>query len=129
MEEKTVEEYCRVIKKLGGSGEARSADIARALGLSRNTVALTLKKLVEEGFIEKERYGTVRLADKGTLVAKKMDFRHRVLESFLFTKLKMDSRSVHREACAMEHAVSDEMIERLYQFIGRPRTDPHGRKI
>jgi DtxR family Mn-dependent transcriptional regulator len=129
MIEKTVEEYCRVIDKMDAGQGVRSTDIAKALSLSRNTVALTLQKLSAAGFVEMERYGKVRLSQKGSKIAKKMNFRHRVLEAFLVDKLKMDKKAVHREACAMEHSVSDDTIERLYRFIGKPRTDPHGREI
>ncbi|MFN7991782.1 MAG: metal-dependent transcriptional regulator [Candidatus Micrarchaeia archaeon] len=129
MEDRTIEEYCRAIDKSDPGGGARSTDIAKALRLSKNTVALTLKKLALAGYIEMERYGRVRLARKGLDVAKKMNFRHRVIETFLFSELKMDSRSVHEEANAMEHWVSDELVRRLYTYIGKPQKDPHGRQI
>ncbi|MEW6722353.1 MAG: metal-dependent transcriptional regulator [Candidatus Micrarchaeota archaeon] len=129
MHEKTIQDYCRAIEKMDSGDGARSVDIAKALALSKNTVALTLRKLSEGGFVEMERYGRVRLAGKGAAVARKMNFKHRVIEAFLVDKLGMDRKKVHAEACAMEHWASDDMIERLYRFIGRPKTDPHGRRI
>lgn len=129
MHEKTVEEYCRVIDKLDSGEGVRSVSISKALGLAKNTVALTLKKLSESDYIRMERYGKVKLSKNGLVVAKKMNFRHRVIESFLFSKLKIDKKTVHKEACAIEHCISDTTISRLYNFIGRPKTDPHGRKI
>lgn len=104
-------------------------DIASGLGLSRNTVAITLSKLCDEGYADMERYGKVRLSAKGEKVAKTMNFKHRVIETFLFSKLKIGLEKVHDEACAMEHAISDETARRLYEFMGKPRTDPHGRRI
>ncbi len=129
MEIRTVEEYCRAIAKMDAGSGARSVDLARALGLSKNTVALTLKKLALAGYADMERYGRVRLAKKGIRIAKKMNFKHRVIETFLFSELKMDKESVHNEANAMEHWVSDELIERLYAYIGKPKKDPHGSAI
>ena len=129
MQDKTVEEYCRVVDKMDDGSGVRSTDIAKALGLSKNTVALTLRKLSGAGFVDMERYGRVRLAQKGSRIAKKMNFRHRVLETFLVNKLGMSKSKVHQEACAMEHWVSDDTISRLYRFIGKPKTDPHGRSI
>ena len=129
MNDKTVQEYCRAMDKIDRGGGVRSKDLCVALGLSKNTVALTLQKLSAEGYVEMERYGKARLTEKGLSIAKKMNFKHRVLESFFSIKLGMDSRAVHREADSLEHFASDDMIMRLYDFIGRPRTDPHGREI
>ncbi len=128
MEKQTIEEYCRLIDKISDNG-ARSIDIAKELGLSKNTVAITLSKLSDKGYVEKERYGRIYLTPKGKMVAKKMNFRHRVLETFLFEKLGMKKGKIHEEACRMEHAVSDEMVRKLYRFLGEPKLDPHGRKI
>ncbi|MEW6035718.1 MAG: metal-dependent transcriptional regulator [Candidatus Micrarchaeota archaeon] len=129
MHEKTIQDYCRAIDKMDAGDGVRSVDIAKALALSKNTVALTLRKLASEGFVEMERYGKVHLAGKGADIARKMNFKHRVIEAFLVDKLKMGRDKVHGEACAMEHWASDEMIRRLYLFIGKPKTDPHGRAI
>jgi len=76
-----------------------------------------------------KKYGKVRLSEKGAAIAKRMNFRHRVIESFLFAKLGMDKKKIHGEAHALEHWASDETIMRLYRFIGRPKTDPHGKSI
>ncbi|MBI5227367.1 metal-dependent transcriptional regulator [Candidatus Micrarchaeota archaeon] len=129
MKNKTIEEYCRLIDKLDQGEGVRSALIANNLKLSKNTVALTLQKLANEKFIEMKRYGKVRLTAKGNKIAKNMNFKHRVLEAFFFSKLKMDKMQVHREADAIEHWASDEMVNKLYRFIGKPKTDPHGKEI
>ncbi len=129
MEKKTVEDYCRAIDKMDQGTGVRSAYIARALSLSRNTVALTLRKLSGEGYVQMERYGRVRLSEAGRDLAKRMNFRHRVIETFLYSKLGMGMKEVHEEAHALEHWASDDMIMRLYRFIGEPKTDPHGKAI
>ena len=129
MEKKTIQDYCRIIDKLGKDEGVRSINIARALGIAKNTVALTLQKLSQEGYIEMERYGKANLTRKGRSLAKKMNFKHRVLETFLVNKLKISKNKVHSEACAMEHWISDGTIKRLYKFMGKPKTDPHGRVI
>ncbi|MGV8084837.1 MAG: metal-dependent transcriptional regulator [Candidatus Bilamarchaeum sp.] len=129
MEEKTVQDYCRTIDKLDQGEGVRSKDIAKALNLSKNTIALTLQKLVLAEFIEMKRYGKIKLSQKGAKIAKEMNFKHRVLESFLFSKLNLDKKRIHQEACALEHWISDDTIQRLYDFIGKPKYDPHGREI
>jgi DtxR family Mn-dependent transcriptional regulator len=107
----------------------RSVDLTRVLNLSKNTVAITLQKLSAAGLVKMERYGKVKLSQKGAKIARKMNFKHRVIETFLFSKLKMDKKRIHEEACGLEHWASDDMIERLYTFIGKPKADPHGREI
>lgn len=129
MKEKTIEEYCRLIDKLDKGEGVKPVDIASSLRLSKNTVTLTLQKLSEENFVNVKRYGKVKLLIKGQKISKKMNFKHRVIETFLFKKLKMDKIKIHAEACEMEHAMSDEVVNRLYHFIGKPKQDPHGRKI
>lgn len=129
MKEKTIQEYCRAVDKIDAGGGVRSKELCRALRLSKNTVAITLKKLSAEGYVEMERYGRVSLTDKGAAIARRMNFKHRVLETFMVEKLGMDPKAVHSEADAMEHSVSDPFIRRLYAFLGKPRTDPHGREI
>lgn len=129
MESKTIEDYCRLIEKLDDGSGTRSTDISRDLGLSKNTVALTLQKLSLAGYISMKRYGRVRLTKRGTTIARKMNFKHRVLETFLSRKLGIGKKRIHDEACLMEHWVSDDTARRLYVFLGRPKTDPHGKKI
>ncbi|HSB46878.1 MAG TPA: metal-dependent transcriptional regulator [Candidatus Bilamarchaeum sp.] len=129
MLERTIEDYCRAIDKMDSGDGVRSVDLTRMLGLSKNTVALTLQKLAAAGLVEMEKYGKVRLSGNGAKIARRMNFKHRVIETFLFSKLNMEKERVHGEACALEHWASDDMIERLYEFIGRPKTDPHGKAI
>ena len=58
-----------------------------------------------------------------------MNFKHRVIETFLFKKLKMGKNEIHAEACEIEHSMSDDAVNRLYNFNGKPKRDPHGREI
>jgi DtxR family Mn-dependent transcriptional regulator len=129
MLERTIQDYCRAIDKMDSGDGVRSVDLTHVLGLSKNTVALTLQKLSAAGMVEMERYGRIRLTAKGARIAKKMNFKHRVIETFLFSKLKMGKDRIHEEACGLEHWASDDMIGRLYEFIGKPKIDPHGKEI
>src|SRR2546428_8821241 len=55
--------------------------------------------------------------------------RHRILESYLTSKLGFDWGDVHVEAERLEHAVSEKLIERMADALGEPRYDPHGAPI
>jgi DtxR family Mn-dependent transcriptional regulator len=55
--------------------------------------------------------------------------RHRLLELFLVKTLDLTWDQVHAEAENMEHSVSDMLIERIDEYLGRPEADPHGDPI
>ena len=55
--------------------------------------------------------------------------RHRLVELFLVQVMGMSWDEVHDEAEQLEHAVSDRLIDRIDEMLGRPTTDPHGDPI
>jgi DtxR family Mn-dependent transcriptional regulator len=88
-----------------------------------------LKRLAESGLAEHVRYRGVSLTPAGHRAAVRVVRRHRVLESYLATKLGYDWDSVHQEAERLEHAASDELIERMVMALGNPLYHPHGSPI
>ncbi len=79
------------------------------------------QKLIKPAF-----YSSVELTKKGTLIGKKLTYKHRLIEVFLNRKLKIPKNKVHAEAHKLEHAFSDNVIKKLDRFIGHPKYDPHG---
>jgi Mn-dependent DtxR family transcriptional regulator len=55
--------------------------------------------------------------------------KHRLWELYLTRRLELAHDHVHRDAEAMEHALTDDDADRLDELLGRPATDPHGRPI
>jgi DtxR family Mn-dependent transcriptional regulator len=55
--------------------------------------------------------------------------RHRLVELFLVKVLGMSWAEVHDDAERLEHAVSDRLIDRIDEMLGRPAFDPHGDPI
>jgi DtxR family Mn-dependent transcriptional regulator len=74
-------------------------------------------------------YRGVQLTAEGRRAALNMIRRHRILEGYLVQHLGYDWDGVHDEAERLEHAVSDELIERMSEALGAPRYDPHGAPI
>jgi DtxR family transcriptional regulator, Mn-dependent transcriptional regulator len=74
-------------------------------------------------------YRGVQLTNQGRRAALRMIRRHRILEVYLTQQLGYDWDDVHEEAERLEHAVSDELIERMARALGDPRYDPHGAPI
>ena len=88
-----------------------------------------VKRLAEQRLVAHEPYYGVRLTGAGELAALRIIRRHRVLELFLQEVLGYQWDRVHDEAERLEHAASDELIERLVKLLGDPARDPHGAAI
>ena len=127
---RSVEDYLKAIFRLSNQGGfATTSDIAALLSLSPPSVSGMVKRLSEMGLIEHVPYRGVQLTSQGRRAALRMIRRHRVLELYLTRTLGYDWDNVHNEAERLEHAVSDELIERMAAALGDPHYDPHGDPI
>jgi DtxR family Mn-dependent transcriptional regulator len=104
-------------------------NIAKKLNLRKSTVSEGLKDLVTAKLVIAPLYSKVTLTASGKKFGDKITFKHRLIEVFLYETLGMPIDSVHAEAEILEHAVSDEVADRLSHFLHRPTPDPHGSKI
>lgn len=128
----TVENYCKAILQLGheaGTDWVTTGQVAARLGVSPGTVTSMLKGLAESELAEYRPYEGVKLSKAGRSLALRMLRRHRLIELFLVKTLGLTWDEVHEEAEHMEHSVSDRLIERLDEYLGRPEYDPHGDPI
>jgi DtxR family transcriptional regulator, Mn-dependent transcriptional regulator len=125
-----VEDYLKAIYQLSEQGAAVSTSaIAERLGIAAGSVTGMLKRLAEAGLVEHTRYYGARLTEEGAANAVRTIRRHRVLELFLVDVLGYTWDRVHDEAERLEHAVSDELIDRMANVLGEPDADPHGAPI
>jgi DtxR family Mn-dependent transcriptional regulator len=125
-----VEDYLKVIYELERSGEpAETNAIARLLGIAPASVSGMVRRLAEQGLITHERYHGANLTPAGRRAALRTLRRHRVIEAYLTSALGYSWDRVHDEAERLEHAASDELIDRMASAIGEPETDPHGAPI
>ncbi len=104
------------------NGQARSVDIARALGVSRASVNKSLGALIESGLVEHEHYGDVRLTQAGLKFAKQVRARHDSLKLFLTDILGVSEASAETDACKMEHTISRETAEKLDAWLKKLST-------
>nr|WP_314992092.1 metal-dependent transcriptional regulator [uncultured Treponema sp.] len=119
------EDYLEVIYDLShGSESIRSIDIANRLGVSRASVNKRLSLLKEAGFVEHEPYGLVHLTESGCTVAKNVRERHNTLYKFLTDILGVPEETADREACGMEHAISQDTSNRLYAYLSKLNKAP-----
>lgn len=128
---RSTEDYLKVIYGLAGTEgrPVQTTAIADALGVAPPSVSGMLRRLADGGLLAHMPYRGVRLTDGGRQAALRVMRRHRILECYLTSRLSYDWDSVHAEAERLEHAVSDELIDRMALVLGDPAYDPHGAPI
>jgi DtxR family Mn-dependent transcriptional regulator len=130
----TVENYLKAIYQGQSSLEQGArlvpmGQVAAALGVTPGTATTMVKALAESGLAEYEPYTGVRLSAAGERLAGLVLRRHRLVELFLVQVMGMRWDEVHDEAEQLEHVVSERLIERIDEMLGRPTHDPHGDPI
>jgi len=125
----SVENYLKAIYANQRGGAAATQDIAQRLGVARASVSGMLRRLAEQGLVSHEPHRGASLTDAGRRAALRTLRRHRVIESYLATALGYPWDRVHDEAERLEHAASDELIDRMAAALGEPAADPHGAPI
>src|SRR5437762_4310327 len=130
----TVENYLKAIYQgqatlTGGERLVSMGHVASALGVTPGTATTMVKALAESGLAEYEPYSGLRLSAAGEKLAGLVLRRHRLVELFLVQVMGMKWDEVHDEAEQLEHVVSERLIERIDDMLGRPTHDPHGDPI
>jgi DtxR family Mn-dependent transcriptional regulator len=130
----TVENYLKAIYTgVAALGDRQRllpmGQLAAAVGVTPGTATTMVKTLAESGLVEYEPYAGVALTAAGQKLAALVLRRHRLIELFLVQVMGYSWDEVHDEAELLEHAVTDRLIERIDEMLGRPETDPHGDPI
>jgi DtxR family Mn-dependent transcriptional regulator len=124
------EDYLRTIYALEEEVQpVIAARIADEVGVSASTMVSTLRRLEREGYLKVERRKEIRLTASGKQIAERILRRHYLIERFLTDLLGLDWVKAHQEAHRLEHAVSQEVEERLAKLLNHPSTCPHGNAI
>ncbi len=127
-----VENYLKHILLISLESEKREVpmgQISEALGVTPGTATSMVKNLEKEKWISYQARKGVKLTASGRKIGMNILRRHRLLETFLVETLGLDWSEIHEEAEVLEHAISEKVLERLDEFLGRPRQDPHGHPI
>ncbi|HOD85670.1 MAG TPA: metal-dependent transcriptional regulator [Methanoculleus sp.] len=120
-----VEDYLEAILEIAeNSGRPPTVEeVAAALKTGKETASSTIAALAREGYLEQVG-DAVRLTEKGAALASKVARKHTVLQCFLTEMLGVDTNSASREACTLEHGISDDTIERLSSYMSGTATAP-----
>jgi DtxR family Mn-dependent transcriptional regulator len=109
--------------------EVSTNAIAETMETKASSVTDMLKKLADKDLVNYKKYQGVSLTDKGRLSAKMIVRKHRLWEVFLVEKLNFAWDEVHDIAEQLEHIKSEQLINKLDDFLGNPTEDPHGDPI
>ena len=125
----SVQDYLKTIHKLQTTEAVSTTDISKELDVSGASVTGMLKRLSTMGLVEYNSYKGVKLSLAGEKIALEIIRHHRLLELYLKEMLGYPLEKVHEEACRLEHAISDELGNKIAEMLGDPQYDPHGHPI
>lgn len=127
---RAVEDYLEEIKRLEEDGERITATVlARILDVSLPSASEMLTRLAGEGYLTREKGGSILLTPDGRRLAHTMLRRHRLVECLLMDHLGMTWYEVHGEAHKIEHALSARVEEAMAKALDYPDYCPHGHPI
>ena len=116
---KSLEDYLEAIHRLiQDTGIARVVDVAKTLGVTMPSVNSAVKELSKLGFIDYEKYQHIQITPEGERRAAKIFKRHTQLKDFLLA-IGVSEANAEMDACAMEHILSEETMERLQSITSR----------
>jgi DtxR family Mn-dependent transcriptional regulator len=112
-----------------GDSPITTKGLAARFATTQANVSETMRRLHRQGLVNYQPYKPVTLTSLGESLAVAMVRRHRLLETYLAQALSYGWEEVHDEAERLEHAVSDDFLDRIDHLLGHPRIDPHGDPI
>ena len=126
-----VEDYAKAIYALARrtGGTVSTNALAERLSVTPASASAMVKKLAERGLVEHVPYHGVQLTAEGERLALEVLRHHRLLELYLAEHLDVPWESVHAEAEALEHVLSEDLEARIAAKLGHPTHDPHGDPI
>ena len=125
-----VQDYLKAIYTLQEQGGAVSTSaLAEAMGVAAASATGMVKKLAGLKLARHSPYQGVVLTRTGRKMALEVIRHHRLLELYLAEALGYSWDKVHEEAERLEHVISEEFEDRIFEALGRPTRDPHGDPI
>ena len=103
-------------------GFARVKDIARARDVKAASVSVALRRLADLDLVRYERREYIALTPAGEQAGRRVLTRHRLLARFFEEVLRMPAGAASEQACALEHSLTDDAVDRLvkfFEFLGR----------
>lgn len=99
-------------------GCVRSIDVAKELGVSKPSVSVAVKKLYNEGLLIMNCDRNLIFTEDGLKYAASIFERYVVIENFLTDILDVGKDNAHKDACRLEHLVSQETFSKIKEIYG-----------
>jgi DtxR family Mn-dependent transcriptional regulator len=109
--------------------EPTQANLARAMRVSQPSVNEMVRRLVDEGLVERDERKRLHFTPEGRETAHRVVSRHRLIEAFLTQVFRIPWDEVHEEAHTFEHAISESLERRMYALLADAKACPHGHPI
>lgn len=121
------EDYLKAIYENNGINEfVSNKTLSQHLGVSPASVSEMVEKLQQDGLIEYKPYTGVKLTLDGLNQTVIIIRNHRIIETFLYEKLRYSLHDLHHLSEELEHVKDAVFFDRLYDYLGQPETCPHG---
>jgi DtxR family transcriptional regulator, Mn-dependent transcriptional regulator len=125
-----IEEYVEKLFWFQEAGiEATQANLARAMQVSQPSVTEMVRRLIDEGLVERDERKRLQFTTEGEKVAKHIVSRHRLIEAYLVSEFGIPWDEVHEEAHTFEHAISPRLEQLMYEKLPHVTACPHGHPI
>ena len=126
-----IENFVKTIYKNDNndSNDTKPGNIAKKLGISNAAATDMAKKLATKDLLNYEKYKALELTEKGKKMALNVIRKHRLWESLLYKMFDMSLHEIHREAELLEHETSSFLANKISEYLGNPKFDPHGDPI
>ena len=112
------QQYVETVAELARTrGRARTADLAKQLGVRPPSVTQAVARLARLGLVERRSWHDIALTDRGRGVARRLDTRHHALRRFLTSVLGMGTATADANACRIEHCVGAPLTDHLAKFV------------
>ena len=124
MEEMSIamQNYLELIYELSLDGKkARVSDIAKHLGVSKPSVNNAVVVLAKDGYVIYEKYADVKLTPKGKETAESICGKHQTIKQLFVEVLNIDEGIADKDACLIEHVISNESIKAMQEFLDRQK--------
>ena len=96
----------------------RAVDLAKAMDFSKPSVSRAVHNLKDNGYLEIEEDGNLKLTDEGVELARNIYEKHVFFSNF-FIAIGVDEETAVEDACALEHVISDETFQKIKQYVSK----------
>ena len=103
-------------------GYVRNSMLSDYLNYSKASVSVAIRGLLADGYVIRDRYGSIELTEEGRKIAKKIYARHVLLEEFL-RRIGVSSEIASHDACRMEHTISEESYKRIQELVRKMKEE------